>query len=91
MGHEVTLVQRSALQNIADARLLQRAQEAGFDAIVTTDRGLPLQRPTGAASLIIVLLRARRNRLADLLPFVPALLRALEQAAPGETVDVGAP
>jgi hypothetical protein len=90
-AHDVSTVNGMRWAGIADARLLQRSQEAGFDAIVTTDRGLPHQRPAGAASLIIVLLRAQRNRLADLLPLVPEVLQALDRAAPGETVEVSAP
>ena len=67
--------------------MLRRA--AGrFDALVTVDRGLPTQAPAGIA---VVLIAAPSNRLAALLPLVPAVLDALARIAPGGVARVPGP
>jgi hypothetical protein len=38
----------------------------------------------------VIVLRARTNRLADLLPLVPALLKALDGIKPGEVREIKA-
>jgi hypothetical protein len=65
------------------------AQATGqFDAFVTVDRNLAFQQRIDKLALAVVILRARSNRLADLRPLAPALLRALSQARAGEVVWV---
>lgn len=60
-----------------------------FDVFVTVDRNLAAQQNPSAVSIAIVVLGARSNRLADLRPLVPKLLRAIEFAKPGvvELID----
>jgi len=62
-----------------------------FDALVTVDRGLPAQASPGAAGIAMVLIAAPSNRLAALLPLVPAVLDALARIAPGDVARVPGP
>jgi hypothetical protein len=62
---------------------------AGFATLVTVDRNLAFQQDIPGSGIAVVVLRARSNRLADLLPLVPALRVAVAQAQPGQVAHVG--
>jgi hypothetical protein len=59
-----------------------------FDALVTVDKSLPKQQQLQNRLFGIVVLRAKTNRLADLLPLVAALRAALEELRPGEVREL---
>ena len=44
---------------------------------MTMDKGLEYEQNLAGRSIAILILRAKSNRLADVLPLVPELLRAL--------------
>ena len=82
-GHDVSTVIELGWSGIRNGALLQRA--AGrFDAFVTVDRNLAFQQRIDTLPFGVVVLRTRSNRLADLRPLIPALLRALPTLKPGE-------
>jgi hypothetical protein len=64
--------------------------EGRFDALVTVDKRLPRQQYLTGRSLGVVVLRAKSNRLSDLLPLIPALLRALSELEAGTVKEVPA-
>ena len=64
--------------------LLDLAESAGFEIFVTMDKGLEYEQNLAGRSIAILILRARSNRLADLLPLVPDLLRTVKLARKGE-------
>jgi hypothetical protein len=68
---------------------LLAAMDGRFDALITVDKSLPKQQVIATRSFAVVLLRARTNRLADLVPLVPELLAALSSARPGMVLEVG--
>jgi hypothetical protein len=74
--------------DLDNGRLLD-AMEGSFDTLVTVDRRLPRQQRVAGRTFGIVVLRARSNRLADLLPLVPELLAELGTLAAGEVRVVG--
>lgn len=59
-----------------------------FDVLVTVDKGIRHQRQLASRQLALVVLRARTNRLADLLPLVPRLLATLEFIEPGAIAEI---
>lgn len=59
-----------------------------FDAFVTVDKLLPQQQHVTGRQFGVVVLRAKSNRLADLLPLVPALLSALSALGRGSIREV---
>ena len=81
--HEVRTAQQMGWGNLDDGPLLD-AMANHFDALVTVDKGLAKQQNINARPFGLVVLRAKTNRLADLLPLVPGLLRTLETLRPGE-------
>ena len=86
--HEVTTVGALGFADLDDRPLLDRL--AGVcDAFVTVDRRLPVQQPLAGRPFAVVVLRARTNRLADLMPLAPALLAVLPGAPAGQATLVG--
>jgi hypothetical protein len=62
---------------------LLRLLEPVCDVFVTVARNLPFQQRLEHRSFATMVLLARSNRLADLLPLVPDLIELIPQAAPG--------
>jgi len=67
---------------------LRAAESAGYDVFLTVDQGIPHQIPAAGGRLSIVLVRSRANQIEDLLPFVDAILKALETLKPGKIVSI---
>jgi len=88
VGHDVTTVPDMGWATIKNGELLALAERV-FAAFVTVDRNLAFQQNLSRFDIVVVILRARTNRLADLRPPVPALLGALTSARRGELVWVG--
>jgi len=61
------------------------AQATGqFDVFVTVDRNLSFQQDITKYQIAVAVLHARTNRLIDLLPVMPRLMRALSNLLPGK-------
>ena len=73
---------------IKNGELLALA-EREFDVIVTVDRNLAFQQNLPKFGLAVVVLTARTNRLADLLPLVPELIRVIPLAPENAVTTVG--
>jgi len=87
-GHSVIAAVDLGWGDLDDAPLLD-AMADRFDALVTVDRGLPREQNVAGRSFSIVVLRARTNRLTDLLPLIPALQEALANLSAGVAREVG--
>ena len=83
---------RPCCQNRAASRLGQHqhgkllrliADSGKFDVFLTMDKNLPLQNKIRELPFIIVILRAKSNRLENVFPFAPLLLRRLAGFQPG--------
>ncbi len=88
LGHDVHTAQDMGCGDLDNGDLLD-AMGDDFDALVTTDRGIPHQQHLVDRAFGVVVLRAKSNRLADLLPLVPETLRKLTFLEPGTVVVVG--
>ena len=88
--HEIVTVRERGWGSMENGELIEAAQRE-FDALVTMDQGIPQQQNLKAVDLVILLLEARSNRLADLTPLAEGAEAALSKARPGEVVRVSAP
>lgn len=86
-GHEVRTVPEIGWADLDDGPLLD-AMAGLFDALVTVDKNLPKQQRVHTRPFGIVVLRAKTNRLADLLPLISVLRAALEELRPGEVREL---
>jgi hypothetical protein len=85
-GHDVATVPEAGWSGVRNGELLARAGRR-FDAFVTIDQRMERERVV-PATLALITIEAPSNRLADIAPLAPAVLRALETVRPGETVRV---
>ncbi len=88
-GHDCRTVPEEGLAGKKNGEPLSLAEKSGFQAFVTIDRGLEYEQNLKQRTLAIILVRAKSNRLADLLPYSADILRALESIQPGELLKVG--
>jgi hypothetical protein len=82
VGHDVRTARQMGWASIKNGELLALASER-FDVFVTVDRNLRHQQNIRALPIAIIVLHAKTNRLADLLPLVSNLLAAIRSAKPG--------
>jgi hypothetical protein len=60
-----------------------------FDVLLTLDKNLPYQQNLDTKRIAVLIVRARSNRIQDLLPIVPECLAALATIEPRQVVRVG--
>lgn len=66
-------------------------QAAGqYQVLVTMDKNLQFQQNLAAHAIGVVLIRARSNRIDELRPLVPQILRAVGTVELGKVLVVGA-
>ena len=88
VGHEVNTAHQMGWATIKNGELLILASQQ-FDVFVTVDRNLAYQQNIAGYAIAVVVLCAHSNRLAELIPLVPAPLEAIETARPGVPTLVG--
>jgi len=89
VGHECQTVPQAGLAGVANGELLTRAERSGWQVLMTMDQGIPYQQNLTGRTVSLAIVRAKSNRLPDLLPHVPAILAALRSLKPGEVVQIG--
>lgn len=88
-GHECQTVRYAGMAGLKNGDLLESAEAARFDVFLTVDQGIEYQQNLSGRKIAMMILRAKSNRLRDLLPLVPACLKVLESVQPGQIVRVG--
>ena len=88
VGHEVKTAHQMGWTTIRNGELLTLASRH-FDVFVTVDRNLAFQQNLSIHPIPVIILRARSNRLAELIELVPELLAAIGNAKPGLPTLVG--
>ena len=72
-------VQEMGWAGAGNGLLLSLAARAGFDAMITVDRGIEHQQNLDALPIPVVIMLAARNRLAELQPLVPRIVAMLSE------------
>jgi hypothetical protein len=88
VGHEVRTARQKGWSTIRNGELLALAEKE-FEVFVTVDRNLSFQQNLPAFAIAVIVLRAKSNRLSELLPLVPQLLASIPTAKPGAVTYVG--
>jgi hypothetical protein len=87
-GHECTNVPEAGWAGKRNGDLLFLAERSGFEIFLTLDRGVEYEQNLKGREISVVLISARSNRLADLLPRIPTVLTALRSVGVGQFVRV---
>lgn len=87
-GHDCRTVTECGWAGRKNGELLSLAEPL-FDVLLTLDKSVPYQQDVSSGSIAVLIIRARSNRIQDLLPCIPEGLAALEPIRPGEVIRVG--
>jgi hypothetical protein len=85
-GHEVREARVQGWDRLTNGELLAAAEEAGFDAFLTTDKNIRYQQNLTGRKIAIVVLGKGRWRLIRLA--LPQIVAAVNAAKPGTYVEV---
>jgi hypothetical protein len=88
-GHDCRTVPEAGLAGIGNGQLLSLAEQRGFEVFLTMDRGFEYEQNLSSRSIAVMIVRAKSNRMRDLLPHAPACLVALHSVKSGELIRVG--
>jgi predicted nuclease of predicted toxin-antitoxin system len=69
--HDCQTARFANLAGLKNGRLLQAAEDAGFDVLITVDQSIPDQQNLTGRRISLVILCGPTNRLRDLEPLVP--------------------
>jgi len=86
-GHAVRTVTECGWSGIKNGALLRLASQS-FDVVLTVDQAMGSGRQIHLGSMSLLRVRSASNAIDQLLPLVPAILKALERIRPGEAVNV---
>jgi hypothetical protein len=88
VGHSVSTVPKMGWAGIKNGALLALAEKE-FEAFVTVDRQIAVEQDLRKFKILVILLRARTNRLEDIRPLATELLKKLPSATAGELTIIG--
>ena len=86
-GHQCRSVAESGWSGKRNGELLALADPL-FDVLLTLDKSLPYQQRLQSGRIAVLIVRARSNRIQDLLPVIPECLAALESIQPRRVVRI---
>lgn len=86
---EVFTVQYMGWSHLQNGKLLEAADEAAFDVLVTHDKGMRHQQDLAQYRVAVLQLDAPSNQMRHLTPLVPEINAALKALRPGDFVVVG--
>ncbi len=87
IGYEVKTVPQMGWAGIKNGQLLALA-EVEFDIFITVDRNLSFQQNLPQFEIVVIVLHAVSNRLADLQPLAPKILEVLATVTKGTATVV---
>jgi len=87
-AHDCQTARFANLAGLKNGRLLDAAEAAGFDVLITTDQNIPDQQNLKGRNISIVILCGPTNRLRDLEPLAPPANSALASIRPGQVLRV---
>lgn len=88
-GHECQTARYSGLAGVENGVLLNAAEAAKFDVLVTVDRGFEYQQNVGNLHIAVIIFCGRSVLLEDLVPLMGICLEHLRLIRPGQVVKIG--
>ena len=85
--HNVRTAREMGWDSLVNGALLAMASTQ-FEVFMTIDSGIRFQQNIAKLPIAVIALRARSNRLTDLLPLIPKLEAALSSIQPGQFIEV---
>ena len=90
-GHDVYTTAYMKWGGIENGELLRLAAYAGFDALITNDRGLEYQQNLSVLPVAVVVILVKSYTIEAIRPGYGEILAALKRIIPGELVKIVVP
>ncbi len=87
-GHDVFTTGFMKWAGVRNGELLRLAANAGFDAIITNDRGLEYEQNLGALPIAVIVVLVKNNTIEAIRPLYGQILAALGQLKPCSLVKI---
>jgi hypothetical protein len=87
--YDCQTVPEAGLAGKKNGALLSLAEAAGFEVFLTMDKGLQYEQNLTNRNIAILIIRARSNRLVDLLPHIPSCRSIMNSIQLGQVIRVG--
>ena len=87
-AHDCQTAGFANLAGLKNGSLLDAAEAAGFEVLITVDQNIPDQQNLDGRTISLLILCAPTNRLRDLEPLVPAANSALGSIGPGRALRI---
>jgi hypothetical protein len=88
-GHLVRTAAQQGWDRLKNGDLLNAADSAAFDLLITTDRNMPYQQHLAGRRIAVMVLTSQQ--WPELRPHVDLVIEALSGIGPGEYVQVNVP
>lgn len=89
-SHEVITADFAGFKGLKNGKLLAEAEAAGYDVLITVDRGIVRQQNLAERRIAVIVVRPISNQLEDLLPLADVIQKALDGVRPGELIHLPA-
>lgn len=86
--HEVDHVVSLGWSHIVNGKLLSLCQNAGFEAFITKDSGLPFQQNLKGRTIAIIVLKTKTQNFDELIALAPQILSLVATLKPGSVTQV---
>ena len=87
--HNVTKARDAGWDRLTNGDLLNAAESAGFEVLVTTDKNMRYQQNTTQLPMAVIVMLARDNTYPTLNLLTPALLEKIAVIGKGEVAEIG--
>ena len=84
LGHECRTVPEAGLAGKKNGELFNLAEAAGFEVLLTVDKGLEYEQNLANRKIALLVVSSRSNDIDNILPHVPAVLNALGSIKAGK-------
>jgi len=89
-GHDVHTVGEQGWSGKKNGELLALMGGPGLEVLITVDQNLRYQQNLAVSGVGVIVMCAPTNRVADLVPLVPAVEAALKTIGAGQVIEVPA-
>ena len=88
-GHEVIHANKLGWAELLNGDLIAKAEESGFEALITADKNLQYQQNLSGRRSSIIILNSKRITWPHIEPLAPQVNEAQKNLAPGSFVTIG--
>lgn len=88
VGYDIQRAGQMGWARLANGKLLSAAETAGYDVLITVDKGFATQQTMSGRRISVILIDSPDTRAKALVLLIPKLTAAMEAPTPGSIVRI---